>query len=954
MAGTDMEYRPSSSEQSSLSAAQRQETSLPTPGSNGERTMNAIRQRQEVDGNLAESDNRYDVHLERGESSGHQSSMWTSGSAVTTSGRLRAHLPTPHSPNNVIPYFPGVVASPESPLLNVPQRSLSSVSAPATLSQRLPPRPRSPRAASPRMGQMATPETSPASKRTSPPVPITPRPRSAPLSSTHFTNFHAVRVKPEESLTALAPAHIISPPMSTQSISVSPETARASFSSPFMPQFGPVDEPQYLLPFVGGESHHPKYSPPVESGDLFSSATFRGSPPLSSTPFPPNRLGSSSKLVDEKLEEKVNVVDPEELLVDRQQAPGLSSTVRRSASGIDSHAESTIPGPSHVGLQIIASPTKGRRLKLFDFKQTSAESFEESLMTHGYGTYGEPRTPQKRISATDGLSQEAIDWLTHNTPAGPSTIPVTSEMDIEVSERELKKRKRLQAFQRGPLVTQPKLQPVEVEGKGRILLNLPTEEAETAPAGSPVKKRVVGRKRKGATDKKSRVVITQAGGPDRHDEPRWLDSEFPWCLRGKERDDETKLEDQERLRWIEKFLDRETDSDDEEEGDVPRAMPPTHELDEPCNEPHPRLGRGKMVPLQADPSTTRAEPTNQRDNVFIPSDPADARAALLSKRSVRILAHRKRQFRSGLSRENEGEVRCICGEGDDGTPQVQCDDCHLWYHWDCIGIQDEKELGDEDDPWYCSSCITYRKSGREPSPETSSPIYRQPTLVPTDDLVPSGTGRDVAFYQSSPQGSAQRGWSTSAPPQTPDRNEQTREAYSSRRPWESGPRAGPSTPLAWSHGVQVYSTPRGPFDDYGPDEPAFDPTSTPSRGIKLGMPFVTPKSDWTSRAGGLLFTPRNAPGIVNRNPFLLSSEESGNLGAHFRNIYSSDDTPVRRAHTTDRPRLLAPRHMLDSPLASRSFIPFPDIDDSPIIRSKEDYNGSAELRHLPRDRPTSR
>ena len=42
-----------------------------------------------------------------------------------------------------------------------------------------------------------------------------------------------------------------------------------------------------------------------------------------------------------------------------------------------------------------------------------------------------------------------------------------------------------------------------------------------------------------------------------------------------------------------------------------------------------------------------------------------------------------------------------CGEKDNGSPMIACDDCDAWYHWVCVGIQVAPA---EDVDWYCRSC----------------------------------------------------------------------------------------------------------------------------------------------------------------------------------------------------------------------------------------------------------
>ena len=108
-----------------------------------------------------------------------------------------------------------------------------------------------------------------------------------------------------------------------------------------------------------------------------------------------------------------------------------------------------------------------------------------------------------------------------------------------------------------------------------------------------------------------------------------------------------------------------------------------------------------MVPL------SNREGTDPK-RIFVPSVPADARAALLSKRSVRAVAARRRLHVKPFADSDGEEILCICRGKDDGRELVQCDDCRTWYHLECLGIKDIADLGREEDPWYCHNCITLR------------------------------------------------------------------------------------------------------------------------------------------------------------------------------------------------------------------------------------------------------
>ncbi|KAK0161710.1 hypothetical protein PV327_008129 [Microctonus hyperodae] len=49
-----------------------------------------------------------------------------------------------------------------------------------------------------------------------------------------------------------------------------------------------------------------------------------------------------------------------------------------------------------------------------------------------------------------------------------------------------------------------------------------------------------------------------------------------------------------------------------------------------------------------------------------------------------------------------------CGNQDDGSPMVGCDDCDAWYHWVCVGMQVPPATTEN---WYCRLCIS-KKQGQ--------------------------------------------------------------------------------------------------------------------------------------------------------------------------------------------------------------------------------------------------
>ncbi|KAJ2730552.1 Histone deacetylase complex subunit [Coemansia sp. BCRC 34962] len=51
--------------------------------------------------------------------------------------------------------------------------------------------------------------------------------------------------------------------------------------------------------------------------------------------------------------------------------------------------------------------------------------------------------------------------------------------------------------------------------------------------------------------------------------------------------------------------------------------------------------------------------------------------------------------------EDDGVVRCVCGERNDGELMIQCEICQVWQHTLCMGIRDEAHIPDK---YYCEKC----------------------------------------------------------------------------------------------------------------------------------------------------------------------------------------------------------------------------------------------------------
>lgn len=497
-------------------------------------------------------------------------------------------------------------------------------------------------------------------------------------------------------------------------------------------------------------------------------------------------------------------------------------------------------------------------------------------------------------------------------------------------EKELRKRKRLEAF-RGPGAPRSNLLAVELEGRGRVLIDSTRDTTTYENDPTPSKKRSGGRrKKKGSNvavqEEQISIPSTSKRGTQK---PNWLDHEFPWRLRTEEMAGAKKVENEVRLKLIEEFLDR--DSDEEEDQD--EVMINGESRLEDTQKTLARGTGGKMVPLPTKSGLKWGglKSPNSSERKMSPCDPADARTALLAKRSVRSLSYRL-QRKQVLDDDNEDEILCICNGANDGRQLVQCDGCETWYHLQCIGINSIDELGREEDPWFCLSCRS-----RSSSAETGQLLSREPTLVPTDEELRTHRMQDAPFFQPSPSHNSPS-WSFERVPKTPiHRNSFLEPPELSSGSWVNSSGHGPSTPHHTSHDIRVYSHDSSTYN-HSFEESPFDPTSTPSRGIKFGLPFLTPRNAvWSTRPPGLVYTPSKPrerdisstrEGLTVLSSGFDSSQRSGGLG--FGRFPSFDESPIRRSRSGEEPLL---RRYPESPLASRSHPPIL-LEESPIMRSK--------------------
>ena len=252
--------------------------------------------------------------------------------------------------------------------------------------------------------------------------------------------------------------------------------------------------------------------------------------------------------------------------------------MRRIARG-DLQSSADMPG-----LGIAETPIKGRRIELWGFQETSEESFEERLMAGGYGGYGST-APER--ATTPSAPSGVLEWATTLTPGsqGPSSTIAQDDgsPDGPTDERETRKRRRLEAFRRVPPRVKTSLHPVDVEGKGRVLLDVGTvevsellEELQSSTAG----KRRGGKKRRrggpGSRGGKTRTVREEVKPPRaREGAPLdWPDEEFPWNVRTHERRELEAAQEADRMKWIRRFLDEDSDAGSSDGGARRRRCAP--------------------------------------------------------------------------------------------------------------------------------------------------------------------------------------------------------------------------------------------------------------------------------------------------------------------------------------------------------------------------------------------
>ena len=696
-------------------------------------------------------------------------------------------------------------------------------------------------------------------------------------------------------------------------------------SSPFVERNPPEEPtPPRISTLQKNLQSSPISSPiPVLSADVFSEYDVRSQSPLIA-PSPLRVLNGETNLLAHQDLSKIEESD--------LHRPSYFRRDQRTPYPVDSSLLGDSFSHLPVSLGVTETPARGRRLTIF--QETSEESFEESLMINGYAY-------RSGVNHNGQLSQTALDWLRHPTPVTsralqcyPASTPsIPSQIGTPRTDNEKRKRKRLESF----LTSAPrtsKLRIVDVEGRGRILLSVEEEASLREPpdGGNSVRqKRVIGKRKlkgigKASPSKRDLTALDNTNLTFESVGPDWLDAEFPWSLKASQLARAHWETQAEKIGWIEKFLDRDSDSESEGEEIMPSSAwgelyqhPPM-----PC-----RRGRGKMVPIKA---TDR-----QRTGTMVfPSDPADARAALLSRRAVRALTLRRASQvrRSNLSSDCSGsgdDDFCVCEGKVADRGLVQCNDCERWYHLRCIGVRSAGELGGLSDPWYCFDCM--KNIRRTVTPEPTIPSS-EPTIVPTDDDRLGSSPKDPLLFMGDSEQSPFTTWRPHTRPSTP-----TREVAPFEPPSGSSSTAysnkGPSTPQTSSSRLaRIYETPNLSIN-VGDAESTFDLTTTPSRGVRFNSftPSIGPWS-FNSRA--------NTTGIGPHTPLWKHTGSFNRIMGRVDSVSGTapqlpavQDSPTRRKDGTTG-RVLHSRRLYDSPMGLSGggrFSGFPTLEESPVVRS---------------------
>ncbi|KAH7884027.1 hypothetical protein F5I97DRAFT_1969279 [Phlebopus sp. FC_14] len=693
--------------------------------------------------------------------------------------RHHSHLPTPYSPSNMSSYLHTTAQASGSSFEIVPS---SSSSLPTEISLYRSPSPPPPF----RSQNILTPESSPLAIRS--------RGNSAHFASnSKQKGRHDVPMAPTTEAKRAPSPESVTEQNSPPDVDARPANPENSRDTTHFSQSGGLSTSSAAPKSSTGALLHVEDDSTNQS--VFDNSLSRG--PSDEAGGEISRIRAQLMVNQLALAQEAEARRPDYLKRTKRLAPYANLSIPS-----DSGREQSPQQSSNIG--VTDSPVKGRRLTLF--QETSDESFEESLMAGGYGRY--------RSDWSSWRSFE--DEGSHHNKGAMDGVSAASS-------------------------SKTRLYPVEVEGRGRVLMDFDPLESQPLPKPSPSKGKRSRKKKKASTDVTeldNSIVLKEADV----DGPNWPDGQFPWRFQSVQQDGYSRIEQEERMRYIESFFDRDSDQD----SDVEDGSPSPSRATSGETLPSPRPGGGKIYPL-----ASHSQGYDPRSIGIVPSDPADARTALLSKKSIQAFRLRRLRSRNLDAGGEDGEIMCICNGQDDGRELVQCDACRTWYHLECIGIQSPSELGGEEDPWFCANCAEVK------TPPPVAMALSEPIFVPTEEGNNVDDEYDPPFFHAGLNPSPATPWTRSmGPPMTPPRT-QPGPYFSSGSSWdEPSSHGGPHTPQFPSQDVHVYTVTPGRVEPLALEESPFDPTSTPSRGIKLSAPFATPQTGlWPGRAQELFHTP---------------------------------------------------------------------------------------------------
>ncbi|KZW02142.1 hypothetical protein EXIGLDRAFT_514670 [Exidia glandulosa HHB12029] len=857
----------------------------------------------------------------------------------------RSHLPTPHSVEPQSRRMPG--GSPESPSIPVSSRSHTSqhdsqrrsfLPSPASIHPS-----QSGRSVVPSRANQFTPSPSPATL-SSPSI----RPRaidavtdaydvSTPTSSparNHLrdANLHTPSSPERQDSLPRTPAHphaqwevahVASSPMdlpSTREARIERSFARDDIHSfiPSGPKAPPIvappppprshfDDDDMLPPpnpAKGSRSPRPRTasstsSPSTQSRPLAdvsprqsAAGTSRSMDTTASRDLPQTprmrRIAPASEVDRLRDTERAQIEDGDQMRPDYLKRAKRPREAADTAAAEREEREQALPG-----LGVHVSPSNGRRLKLYQPPTPDARAPPRAPLDG-------PSTPSRTFNA---MSSRARAWLEAPSPLSrPRTRPGLSE---RTAAKDAKKRKRLAAFEQEP-PSACALDIYEVQGRGRILV------------GSDAAKSLLI-----VSNPDTTVPANPSTPPP---PPDWPDEQYPWVsvrasgeVRSKE--EEADAVRNERMKWIERFLDRESDDDEDTDESSSRASRSLQSS--PL--------RGKGSPKSPGKQKTHASETA-----------SDARAALFSRREVRKLTEVQHSdpeedgpSGSGSDKaadedqdDDDGIVRCICGGDEDDRPMVACDRCAIWFHQVCMGIKNSSDL-DGQDKWYCFEC---RKS-RTPTPP---PPPQQPVFSVSSPDTHVRPSLDKPLFQTTPLQSSPAFFGAFGSPIASRARERERDR-DDRRPsssWFDTPQP-PTTPFRrGDRESRLFRTPGGgldPFDDGFPPMSMGLPFDTPSRGLGFtNVPFATPTQPTRRTSGGFASTSTRTPGLS----LPLTPRPGGRISAADDPVMSS--SPLERfarvvgEETPLASRKLPPRAGSPTPMGPRPSSPFISSSQDPF------------------------